>query len=372
MRSLALVLVLAASACGGSTAAAVTPKPAPPPAKPSIPPCPESIVSGGDPLEAEGFEGKPVVRVCVIGGSEESRRAAQRVIELRPSDVFSADRVRADLEAILKLGIFDDAAAFGLHVQQGASVALFYTVRDRPRVAEIAFEGAKVLGDAALNAKLPIQKNSPYDPAKVNLIAQAVHEEYRTRGYESCKVALVAEPMPDPALVRVRIKVDEGPLWHFTKVEFRGNKKVSEADLRRIANLKVGQPFVQDEVDRANLLLSALYFDRGYIQMRIENAPGPMTGAGDLPMAFVIEEGDVHTIGALHVTKLGAPVEKEILDKVIRARPKQVFSRGSLVEDIERVKVFFEGRGQHVDISPLTEIDAKKKTIDLTLQVEAR
>lgn len=342
-------------------------------ARPPVPPCPDAILPGGDPLEAGGFEGKPVVRVCVIGGTEESRRNAQRAIELRPSDIFSADRVRADLEAIMKLGTFDDAAAYGLVVQQGTSVVLLYAVRDRPKVADIAFEGAKVLGDSSLNAKLPIVKDSPYDPAKVNVIAQAVREEYRGRGYDSCRVVLVAEAdAASPGSVHVRIKVDEGPLWHFTKVDFRGNKKVTVADLRKASGLKVGQPYVLEEVERAALLVSALYYDRGFVQIRLVHEAGAMSGPGGLPMTFVIEEGDVHTIGKLHATKLGAPVEKELFGKVMKARPKQVFSRSALVEDIQRVKKFFEARGQKVEVNPLTEIDPKKNTVDLTLEIESR
>ena len=89
-----LSLLSASTACGGPVAA--------PPKKPeapaaAIPPCPDTILPGGDPLEADAFEGKPVVRVCIVGGSEQSRKAAERVIELRASEIFSADRVRARL-----------------------------------------------------------------------------------------------------------------------------------------------------------------------------------------------------------------------------------------------------------------------------------
>jgi len=368
--ALVLALLVGLAACGGKTAVAVAPKPAASAPRPPVPPCPDAIVPGGDPLESAGFEGKPVVRVCVVGGTEESRRNAQRAIDLRASDIFSAERVRADLEAILKLGTFDDAAAYGLRVQQGTSVVLVYAVRDRPRVAEIGFEGAKVLGDATLNAKLPIEKESPYDPAKVNVIAQAVRDEYHQRGYGAARVQLVAEPVGAAHdHVRVRIKVDEGPLWRFTKVEFKGNKKVPTADLRKAAGLEVGKPVVQDEVDRAGLVLAALYYDRGFVQMRVDTEAGDVVDGGRA-LTFTVDEGDVFTIGGMHATKLGAPYEKELLEKVIRARPKQVFSRSAIVADIERVKAFFTAKSQAVEVNPLTEIDAKKKTIDLTFKIE--
>ena len=368
----ALALSLSLAGCAGRPPG-VAPKPAPvAPAKPPVPPCPESILPGGDPLEAPGFEGKPVVRVCVVGGSEASRQKAQHAIELRPSDVFSAERMRADLEAILKLGIFDDASAYGLRVQQGASVVLLYSVHDRPRVAHIGFVGAKLLGDAALDAKLTIAKESPYDAASASKIALTVRDEYRSRGYEAARVVVVAEPVPgSPDHVNVRLMVDEGTLARFAKVELKGNKKVPEAELRKAMALEAGKPFVRDEVERAALLLSALYYDRGFVQVRIDTEVGATNAQGVVPLAFVIDEGDVYSIGALHATKLGAPVEKELLDTVVRARPKQVFVRSKVVEDLERVNAFFAARRQQVVVTPLTEIDPKKKTIDLTFEIDA-
>jgi outer membrane protein insertion porin family len=373
MRWLAALSFVVLAGCSGKAAEVPAAKPAP--AASAVPPCPDSILPGGDPLESEGFEGKPVVRVCLVGGSEASRKKAERVDLLHAGDPFSASRVRADLDGLMKVGTFDDVSAFGLRVQQGASVVVFYQVHDRPLIADIAVEGAKVLGDAGLVAKLPIASGSPYEPLRVSALAHALREEYRLRGYPACRVVLVAEPvaMPNgaPAQMRVRIKVDEGPLTRLSRIEFRGNKKVSDADLRKAVGLNPGQPFVEDDIERAVLLLSAVLYDRGLITMRVDPEPGAVDAAGNMPLTFVIEEGDVHTIGALHVTKLGAPLEKEILEKVVKARPKQIFVRTALIEDVARVKAFFEKRGQQVNIEPETVIDAKKKTIDLTLVIEA-
>ena len=370
---LSLALVLGLVGCAGKPAVVASAKAAPVElGRPAVPPCPESIVPGGDPLEAEGFEGMPVVRVCVVGGSEASRAAAQRAIELQPSDVFSAERMRADLEAILALGLFDDASAYGLRVQQGASVILLYSVHDRPRIAHIGFQGAKLLGDTALDAKLAMTKDSPYDAASASKTALVVRDEYRLRGYEAARVVVVTEPAPSsPDHVDVHLKVDEGALSRFAKLEFKGNERGPEAELRKAAAIEAGRPFVREEVERAALLVSTFYYERGFVQVRIDTEIGAASAQGVVPVAFLIDEGDVYSIGALHATKLGAPVERELLDTVVRARPRQVFVRSKVVGDLERVKAFFAARRQQVVVTPLTEIDPKKKTIDLTFEISA-
>jgi outer membrane protein insertion porin family len=375
--TLVIVSALGLAGCAGKP-------PGPPPSTPATPPvaapapvpaCPDAILPGGDPLASEGFEGTPIARVCVVGGSAESTKSVAGVGLLRAGDTYTAARVRADLKGLLELGTFDDASAYGLRVGQGESVVLLYALHDRPRVAELRFEGARLLGDGALAAKLPVERGGPFDPVRVTAIAQAVREEYRLHGYDACRVVVVTEPAPSAAgtsSVRVRIKVDEGTLSRVAKIDFRGNKAVAEADLRKVAALQVGQPFVQDSVDRAVLEVSALMFDRGLVEMRVSAEVGAKDPSGARPVTFLVEEGAVHTLGAIHATNLGAPLERELLDKVMRARPRQVFSRSAVVADLERVKAFFAKRGQSVDIVPLSEVDAKKKTVALTLQIDAR
>ena len=53
-------------ACGGATPAPAPPPKAAPPADP-LPTCPTELVPGGDPIEAESYEGKTVARVCLLG-----------------------------------------------------------------------------------------------------------------------------------------------------------------------------------------------------------------------------------------------------------------------------------------------------------------
>jgi len=118
---------------------AVAQRPAVPAAE-AVPACPDSIAPGGDASSADAFGGKPVARVCVVGGSEASRTAAERVSLLKVGDAYSASRVRVDLEGLMKLGVLDDVAVYGLPVQQGANVMVLYTIHDRPRIADIAFD----------------------------------------------------------------------------------------------------------------------------------------------------------------------------------------------------------------------------------------
>ncbi len=334
--------------------------------------CPATIAPGGDSAAAPGFEGKPVERVCVVGGSVASRQSLERVGLLRAGDRYTASRLRTDLERLLQLGIFADASAFGLPARGGASVVLFYALRDRPFVTDIVFAGAVLLDPAQLLAELPIEMGSPYDPYRVRQLADSVREAYLSRGYRGCQVTVATEPSGSSDDVRVRIQIEEGPLWRLSRIEFRGQKKAGEVELLEASKLTLGQPLVEEELERADLLISSYFFDRGFVAMRIEREPVTADASGAVRVTFIIDEGAVHTISGLHVTKLGGPFEKELLTRVMKVRTKQVFSRTALLEDISRVREFFARRGQRVEVLPLTEVDAEQHRIDVTLVVESQ
>src|SRR5690606_15718866 len=145
------------------------------------------------------------------------------------------------------------------------------------------------------------------------------------------------------------------------------NKKVPEADLRKaIAELKEGAPFDEEQVDRAALAVQSLYFDRGMINVRIERAAGEPDKDGLTSLAFTIEEGDAFKIGSMKLGKLAAADEKALLAK-LKTKPKQVFSRSRLLEDVKTLTETFDARGQKVEVVPRTDVDATSKTLSVTL-----
>ena len=214
-----------------------------------------------------------------------------------------------------------------------------------------------------------INGNAPYDPQAARRVALGVRDGYITLGYEACKVAVIAEP--DGAQVRIGIMVDEGPQSHLSKVAFRGQKRVTEANMLEATRLTLGQPYVEEEVEQAVRLVSSLLYDRGLVAMSVTTERGKADAAGNVPLTFVIDEGEVHTFSSVRVTGLGAPYEKELLEKAVRARPKQTLVRSALVEDVKRIEDFFKKRGQRVNVLPQTVVEPKKHTVDLTILIEA-
>lgn len=363
----ALAIAIAVGACGGSGSAADAKAPRAAASAPAPPPCPARMPEGkADPATAAALVGKKIVRVCVVGPRGAALAAAEKAVVAKPGDPLGEGRAREDLRAALATGLFEDGAAWA--EPAGDGVVLLFDLKERPRVASIAFDGAKVFGDDALAAKVPFEKNGPFDPAKMAAVARALEDEYRARGYLACGVRWVARPSDD-GTVALKVSVLEGPLHRFAKIAFRGNARVPSSELLTATELHQGEPYTRDKVERAGLALQAAYFDRGMVQAKIEATPEEASDAAGV--TFTIDEGPVFSVGKVAIGKDGKKLEKDLL-AVMKTKPGQTFSRKAVLADIDRVSRVLGEKDLHGEMTPNTELDAKKKTIDVTIDVTFR
>lgn len=311
--------------------------------------------------------GKRIAKMCLYGLEGDTRTAAQKALRSHEGDPLDLEKVREDIGALLKSGTVEDAVISAL--PNGEEIVLLYVLKERPRIAEVTFEGAQVFEKEGLTGKIAMEKLRPLVQSEVADLVTAMREEYGRRGYRSVKVESKTESA-GPGLVRLKFVVNEGPQWKIGKVTFKGTKQVPEADLKKALALDPSTPFDEEKIDRGVLAMQSLYFDRGMINVRIDRAAGEPDKEGATPLTFTIDEGDVFRVGAIKLGKLAAGDEKTLLAK-LKTKPKAVFNRGVLVEDVKTLTDTFAARGQKVEVIPRTDVDAKKKTLDITLDVEA-
>ncbi len=340
----------------------------PPPKPPAVAACPTKAPPlDSNPQSAANLDGKVVERVCIIGTSTtEGLADVTKAIGTKPGDRVDANKLRDDITALVKLQLLDDVSVFA--EPSGEKVLLVYDVKERPRIAEVTFEGANVMNESGLAGKIALEKKRPLDRSEVRALVNALRDEYNHRGYGAAKVDALIEPTPD-GMVRVKIVVVEGPQWKLAKLVFKGATKVKEADLKKVADLAEGQTFDDEKIEKAVLALSGLYFDRGLLEVRIEEPKKDAASDGAVTITITINEGEVYKVGTVKIGKLGETMDKELQAKM-KTKPKQVFDRSVLLADVERIKETFKAKNQKVEVLPRTELDAKTHTVNLLLDVE--
>jgi outer membrane protein insertion porin family len=186
------------------------------------------------PLAAQDIE--PIVKIEVVGAQKQT---AETVIF--KSGVKVGDDLRnLDFSAVLaKLwasGSFDDIK-LELEEETGGR-KLVIRVKERPLIKEVDYRGGTELGltnlkDKVKEKKLVINPDTVYDPEAARKIKNLIVEQAGEKGFRNPVVDITLEPM-GPGVGRLVFDIKEGGKAKIYKVEFKGNKVFSSAQLRSV------------------------------------------------------------------------------------------------------------------------------------------
>ena len=148
-----------------------------------------------------------------------------------------------------------------------------------------------------------------------------------------------------------------------------GNRAITSAKLAPILVDALGRdapPFDPQLVDRASLILSRTYWDRGYAAVRVED---PTIDPDSGTLTFTVTEGprfklnDVRVEGEL----LGTAADNRAH---LHVASGTVFSRTKIANDREALARFYQGAGYaFVEVEPFTRVDTDHATIDLVFHI---
>jgi outer membrane protein assembly factor BamA len=267
--------------------------------------------------------------------------------------------IRAVLGPIIEAGAVGDVRVGG--VQRAEGITLVIELVPQPKIHAFAAHDAGG-GEVTLPAAAKVAVGMRLDPKMLDGVVSALREDYVGRGYVDAAVAWHTTASGDQ--VDVSIDVTPGVATTVAGREFHGNAHAPAADLDAAIGkdiLVAGSPWHDDEVERAALLISAYYYDHGYVNVRI---PTPQPAGGKSPVVFDISEGDQFKMGKITVKNADAEKSKRYL-ALLQLKKGDVFKRSVIADAIEKIRTM-SGK----DVLPLTTVDTDHKTIDLTLELD--
>jgi outer membrane protein insertion porin family len=132
-----------------------------------------------------------------------------------------------------------------------------------------------------------------FDEDQLNGDLEAMRQVYRDRGWLDAKVEIDAMIYNDKRnRVKVRVLVDEGPLWRVNSVRLKaydekqnvhteGTLTFPEEELLALCNLKTGVPLERARIQHDNGEISFFYGDHGYIGFEVFELPGNTAPNGE-------------------------------------------------------------------------------------------
>jgi outer membrane protein insertion porin family len=373
-----------APASAAPASATPAPTPSTPPAAdadlPSEPPASAALPPG----EAELARGLPLDKIQVTGNRRVTPEDVLTYIRERVGQTFKPETLTQDVRELWNSGFFDDIEVDLDRHDEG--VELRFVVRERPSIATITFEGNDEISKDDLNEGIELKPNTILSLPAVRRTVQKIRDMYAEKGYFLAEVQHEVVPQKNNE-VEVKFRITEHGQVSVRRITFIGNEHISSDELRSLMftgnagffAFGSGGPFRQDAFERDIAVLSAMYYDRGFLSVAISTPRIMLTpDRNGIEVSITIDEGPRYKIRQLRVYEKG-PDGREVepidgrrnLRMMVRAEAGQYFNRAELLEDLQSIRTLYRDHGYaNVEANPQTQLDPETQEVDVVVPVE--
>ena len=167
--------------------------------------------------------------------SEELDADLQRIRDLYRSQGY----VRASVGASVFEEIETERASIVIAIGEGKQYEL----------GEVSVVPGHLLTEEILLGWIPLSVGEVYDATAIDGVVRRIEEHCQNRGYALVHVDRDEQVQDESARVHLSLDVTEGPMYRVGRIEFRGNSRYREGDLRQYLDLVEGERFTARDLE---------------------------------------------------------------------------------------------------------------------------
>jgi outer membrane protein insertion porin family len=320
---------------------------------------------------------RPIAEIRVEGNELVARQDVLKAIAQKEGAPFEPGKTADDLRGLWTLGTFSDVQ---LLVEDMPSGGLVYVVRvtEAPTLRQVRLEGNREILREDLDDAITVKPFASLKEDSLRAVARKLRDAYVEKGYLRAEVSYRIEPLGGSRQVDVVFVIAEHQRAVVREVRFVGAQQVADSELEAVMQIRParlrdlltnGRTFTEDRIQRDVLAIQALYYDRGFVNARVEQSSSLSADGRSLWITIKIQEGDSFRLGKIELSG-NSRIPERWLKPLIRSRTGATFNRSKLTSDISAVTEAYQDRGYaHALVAPLTALDADAKIINLTLDV---
>jgi len=324
-------------------------------------------------------EGEKIGKVLIKGNRRIESSAILNVVKLKSGELLDIDKVDADIRAIYNLGLFRDVKAATLTGKGDNGLILTYTVKEKPIVREINFEGNKEIKEEKIREAIDLKTGSMFASKDLTKSVKKVRKLYADEGYYLADVATTTIKKSDTE-VRVIFKITEGKQVLIKTIRFEGNRAFTARKLKKAMETK-GKWFLswitgagtykEDVLKNDANLIADLYYNNGYVNIKVAE---PKVELADdkkgLIVTIGITEGEQYKTGSIGFK--GDLLESEgELSKKLKLKTGEIFNRAGLRGDVFTLTDLYADKGYaFTNVTPQSKVNNEQKNIDITFEFE--
>lgn len=324
-------------------------------------------------------QGVSLIDTIVFEGQKKIEMDALKAkIGSREGEPFTEGQVRADILSLFTLGYFRDIQVY--REVRGGKNHLIFRVKERPTISEISYRGNVEIKEDDLKEQVGIKPFEILNQSKIRQAQEKLQKYYEDKGFLLAKIETQVETVSTDEQVRLVFRIEENDKVKVKKIRFLGNTKLKDSTLKqRMATEEGGffsvmsgsGSFKQEAFDRDVQLLKFLYFNQGYVQVRIDRPQVYVTpDKKAIEITIRIDEGEQFKVG--HIDFSGDILfPRDELRDFIKIDDEDVFAYEMLQRDLSELQAKYGDLGYaFANIIPRTNIDERNKRVDINFEFD--
>ena len=319
-----------------------------------------------------------ISKIMIMGNSKVEEGVIRGAIKSREGGLLSVEKIREDLRSIFDLGYFTDVQVDIKSTPQGKEV--IFIVVEKPSIKEIVIKGNQKVKLDDIKEKMTLKTRAILNLEKVKEDSEQIRKLYFSKGYYGVKVEYKVDYLETNEAI-VAFTISEGPKGHIKKIVFNGNKHIKSSELKKLMNTKRRNIFSiitktgtldEDVLKNDVQLLTAYYFDHGYIEAKIPEPKIDLSNPKKIRIEIDIAEGPQYHLAKIDL-KGDLLTTKEALFKSLKLKRGAIYSNTAIRKEINALTEQFANQGYaYVEINPETLVDSKNHLVDLTFEIEKK
>ena len=254
---------------------------------------------------------------------------------------------------------------------------LLINVEEYPIINEVFFSGNDLLEDETLSNIISVNSRDIYNKIDLSDSIEKIKVEYQKIGRYLAEVNVKKIEIGE-GRVNLNFQINEGALLVVKNINFIGNKKFSDNELRSKISTKEdawfkifgSNKFIPERLDYDIEKLKDFYSQRGYIDFTVKVARGDLLpDFSGFNINFIINEGIRYTIDKVRINSslINDKKNKKLL-KELNLQKGEFFDTRAFDESTKYLIKYFENTGYSF-VKVVPSIKKRKNFIDINYNV---
>lgn len=227
-----------------------------------------------------------------------------------PLNAYGAEEGRRKIEELYRKQGYPKAQVSIMEGDKASDKGLVYFINEGnlERIEGVSFRGNTVASDARLKTQIESKPGFMYyffggkfDRAKLDSDVEKLTAYYRRLGYFRARVSREVELDDAGKWLTIQFVIDEGPRYVVRSVRVEGIKAFPEQPLLGFMDIKPGEFFHQDKMNKDVNTLVDLYGSKGYVFADVQADPRFLEEPGQLDLVYRVQEGEIFHISDINV-----------------------------------------------------------------------